>query len=121
MNQKVIGVVGPCAAGKTTLVKKLKNIGLSGKVIAQEHSYVPDMWRRLTNPDVLIFLDASYPVTIRRKNLNWSLAEYKKQLARLDHARKHADMYLLTDPLKPEDVLKEVLRFISYHNIDELG
>lgn len=116
MKQKLIGVVGPCAAGKTTLVKKLINLGISGKVIAQEHSYVPDMWKRLTDPDFLIYLDASYGVTIVRKKLNWELKEYQKQLLRLEHARNHADCYILTDFLNPDEVCKIVLQSLSYSN-----
>jgi dephospho-CoA kinase len=41
MKKLRIGVVGPCAAGKTTLVAALKNRGYEVHHIAQEHSYVP--------------------------------------------------------------------------------
>jgi len=37
--------------------------GLLHAAYCQEHSYVKDMWLRLTNPDVLVFLDASYTST----------------------------------------------------------
>ena len=58
MDSPKIGVVGPCAAGKTTLIAGLRNHGYTAKHIAQEHSYVPAMWQLLTNPDILIYLDA---------------------------------------------------------------
>jgi len=110
-----IGVVGPCAAGKTTLISNLKRIGVDATHIAQEHSYVPDMWRRLVNPQVLVYLDVSYPVTIERRSLTWLKSEYDEQVCRLQHARQHADLYIATDPLDPDQVLSTVLRFIRQY------
>jgi len=107
-----IGIVGPCAAGKSTLVNKLRDLGFNAKHIAQEHSYVQDMWFRLTNPDVLIFLDVSYATTLNRRHLNWTEEEFKKQVLRLEHARKNADCYLPTDSLSPSEVLAKVLLFL---------
>jgi deoxyadenosine/deoxycytidine kinase len=109
----LIGIVGPCAAGKTTLTMNLNRYGLSARHIAQEHSYVADMWKRLTNPDVLVFLDASYPVTLRRRQLNWTVDEYNEQHFRLRHARQHANLYIFTDNLTAEEVLKAVLSYLG--------
>ena len=54
-----IVIVGPCASGKTTLVRGLWARGYSGaRVVAQEHSGVIDLWKRRGQPDVLIYLDA---------------------------------------------------------------
>ncbi len=108
-----IGVVGPCAAGKSTLVKNLAKYHLKIKHIGQEHSYVADMWQRLVRPQVLIFLDASYPVTVKRRCLTWSLKDYQEQLFRLRHARQHADLYLLTDHLTPQQVAERVLNYLG--------
>jgi energy-coupling factor transporter ATP-binding protein EcfA2 len=108
-----IGVVGPCAAGKSTLISSLKRIGIHAYHIAQEHSFVPDMWLRLVNPQVLIFLEVSYPVTIIRCSLSWMESEYDEQIRRLQHARQHADLIISTDPLSPDQVLDRVLRFIE--------
>lgn len=108
-----IGVVGPCAAGKTTLIDSLKSRSYQAKQIAQEHSYVPDMWRRLTNPDFLVYLDASYQTTLERKKLEWSLTEYQEQVKRLQNARENADFYLNTDMLTPVEVLQAVLTFLT--------
>jgi ATPase subunit of ABC transporter with duplicated ATPase domains len=116
MRPLTIGVVGPCAAGKTTLVRALKGRGFQAKHIAQEHSYVPDMWQRLSHPDVLIYLDVSYPLTLIRRKLDWTYAEYSEQLRRLSHARRHADLYLLTDALSPQEVLEQVLAFLENCN-----
>jgi deoxyadenosine/deoxycytidine kinase len=72
MKKKVlVGVVGPCAAGKSTLIAGLKERGYQGKHIAQEHSFVPDMWQRVTRPDLLVYLDVSFPVSLQRRKLDW--------------------------------------------------
>lgn len=112
-----IGVVGPCASGKSTLIAGLNMANIEFRHIAQEHSYVPTMWKRLTNPDLLIFLDASYAVTCRRRNLNWTDAEYAEQHRRLSHARQYADLYIMTDNLSPEDVRTRVLDFLRSKQI----
>lgn len=108
-----IGLVGVCGAGKTTLTNGLKPLGFNIRQIAQEHSYVPDMWQRLTNPDVLIFLEASYPVTMKRKPFKWSEKEYQQQLHRLRHACEHADLHVDTNDLTPEEVLEIALAFLD--------
>jgi len=110
---KLIGVVGPCAAGKTTLVQGLRNQGYRAKPIAQEHSYVSNMWQRLTHPDLLIYLDVSYPLTIERRKLDWTLQEYAEQIFRLRHAWEFADLIVFTDSLTPGDVLDCVMTFIG--------
>ena len=109
----LIGVVGPCASGKTTLTAGLNRLGYATRHIAQEHSYVKDMWQRLTRPDLLIFLDASYPVTCARRRLDWTEAEYSEQQRRLAHARQHANLYLDTDGLTPDEVLEQVAAFVA--------
>ncbi len=105
----LIGVVGVCASGKTTLIANLSRMGYSCRHIAQEHSYVPYMWQRLTDPDILIYLEASYSTTTSRKNLNWTQSEYQEQLNRLVHARSHADILVNTENLNPQQVLDYVL------------
>ena len=75
-----IGLVGVCGSGKTTLTDGLRAYFQDVRQIAQEHSYVPNMWKRLVNPDVLIYLHASYAVTIQRKSFNWSKKAYQEQL-----------------------------------------
>ncbi len=111
--QLLVGVVGVCASGKSTLISGLKENGIKTRHIAQEHSYVKDMWKRLTNPDILIFLDASYPVTVQRRQLNWNEAEWDEQQRRLDHARQHASLYINTDELSSEQVLQTAVAFIT--------
>ena len=109
----LIGFVGPCASGKSTIISKLEARGYKTRHIAQEHSYVQDMWQRITNPDILIFLQASYSVTLKRRNLNWKEKDYNEQQLRLAHAREHADLYINTDDLSIEEVIQQILIFIQ--------
>ena len=111
----LIGVVGPCGAGKTTLTDALDSRGYSTRHIAQEHSYVKDMWKRITNPDVLIFLQASFPITKQRRSrmIHWNQADYNEHQRRLEHALEHADLVIDTDNLSIEEVLERVLSFVE--------
>jgi deoxyadenosine/deoxycytidine kinase len=112
MKDILIGVVGPCTAGKSTLIAGLRQQGYQVRHIAQEHSFAPEMWQKITHPDILIYLDVSYPVSLTRRSLNWSPKEYEAQQFRLRHARQNADLYLHTDPLTIPQVLETVLSFI---------
>ena len=109
----LIGVVGPCASGKSTLIAGLTRLGYRTRHIAQEHSFVKDMWKRLTNPDILVYLAASYETTIARRHLNWNKSEWQEQLHRLRHARANADLYLDTDNMTMQEVLEKVVVFIN--------
>jgi cytidylate kinase len=106
-------VVGVCASGKTTLIEGLAARGYIVRHIAQEHSYVKDMWKRITNPDLLIFLDANFETTCTRRKMDWTEKDYSEQQHRLSHARANADFYLDTSQLRTEDVLEKVLFFIE--------
>ena len=112
-NLPTIGVVGPCGAGKTTLIVALKNMWYQASHIAQEHSYLPNMWARLVNPDILVYLNASFVVSTQRRNLDWSRQEYDEQVLRLQDAHQHADLVIETDGLTPSEVLHRVLDFVN--------
>ena len=109
----LIGIVGPCGAGKTTLVDGLQRNGWRARAIVQEHSFVKDMWQRMTRPDVLIFLQASCSVGGKRRQLNWTQSEWEEQQRRLAHAHQHADFYLDTDSLSIVEVLDKVMKFLQ--------
>ena len=111
-----IGLVGVCGSGKTTLTNGLKPYYTNVRQIAQEHSYVQDMWSRLVNPDILIYLHASYSVTLQRKQFNWSEKDYQKQTQRLQHAHQHADLQINTDDFSPNEILDLVLEFLNRMN-----
>jgi ABC-type glutathione transport system ATPase component len=114
-DQIVVGIVGPCGSGKSTLIANLRRAKVPYHLyhIAQEHSYVVNMWQRLVHPDILIFLDASFDVTVQRKKLDWTIENYQEQHRRLSHARKYASLYLLTDNLTPQEVLDRVIQFLN--------
>jgi thymidylate kinase len=109
---KVVGVVGPCAAGKTTLTAFLKGKGYNVRHIAQEHSYVQNMWKKITKPDILIYLEVDYPATIERKNLDWTEDEYREQIRRLSHAREHANLIVDTNRMTAEQVFVTVEKYL---------
>ena len=111
----LVGIVGPCGSGKSTLVAALEAQGYACRHIAQEHSYVQDMWKRISHPDLLIYLHASFPISTARRNFNWQEKEYAEQIRRLAHARQHADFYLDTDTLTPDQVFQAALTFLKNH------
>jgi guanylate kinase len=110
----LVGVVGPCGSGKSTLIAGLEQHGYTCRHIAQEHSYVQSMWQKITNPDILIFLDASFPVSTARRKLTWRKDDHDEQYRRLAHARQHAHVVIDTDHLTPEQVLQKALSFLQH-------
>ena len=114
MSGLLIAVVGVCASGKSTLVRGLQAGGWNARHVVQEHSYVPDMWRRVAQPDLLIYLDASLAVIRQRRRdpemPDW-LIEAERQ--RLHHTLKHCDLYVQTDALTPDQVLERALDFLG--------
>jgi len=111
--QPLVGVVGPCGSGKSTLIAGLEQHGYSCRHIAQEHSYVKAMWQVISKPDILIYLGASFPVSTARRKLNWQEKDHAEQLRRLSHAREHAHIVIDTDDLTPADVLQKALRALK--------
>ena len=109
----LVGVVGPCGSGKSTLISGLEQRGFTCRHIAQEHSYVQAMWQIITKPDILIFLHASFPVSTARRKLNWQEKDYEEQSRRISHAREHAHIIIDTDDLTPEQVLQKALDFLQ--------
>jgi hypothetical protein len=75
------------------------------------------MWRHITNPDILIFLQASYESCTTRRRLNWHPSDYAEQLRRLTHALQHADLIIDTDMISADEVLNRALDFLgNYHS-----
>ena len=109
----LVGVVGPCGSGKSTLIAGLEQHGYVCRHIAQEHSYVPAMWQKITRPDTLIFLDASYAVSTARRNLTWQQKDHDEQYRRLAHARQHANIVIGTDNLTAGQVLQKALEYLQ--------
>ena len=109
----LIGVVGPCGSGKSTLITGLNQHGYACRHIAQEHSYVPAMWQIITKPDLLIYLHASFQTSTTRRKLKWNEDDYAEQLRRLSHAREHAHIIINTDDLTPGRILQQALDFLK--------
>ena len=106
----VIHIVGVCGSGKSTLARHLTLRGYEARQISQEHSGVPDLWRWRCTPDALIYLDASNEqIRQRYPWLNLTDAYLEQERIRLAHARDHADCYLFTDGLTPEQVAEKAL------------
>ena len=110
-----IVIVGPCASGKTTLVRGLWARGYAGaRVVAQEHSGVIDLWKMRGQPDVLIYLDAQLAtIAARQHRTDWTAEYLSEQLSRLSSAWTACDLYLPTDDLSPQDVLDRVVKFLT--------
>ena len=97
-------VVGPCASGKSTLVRGLRGLGYDAAVCAQEHSDIPTLWRH-RHPDVVIALDVDLETLRRRRGAEWPEAIYRTQLRRLAAARSAAAVVLDSAALSPIAVL----------------
>ena len=112
----LIGVVGPCGAGKSTLIAGLERHGYRCRHIAQEHSYVKHMWQVITKPEILIFLHSSFDICTARRRLNWLPSDYEEQGRRLSHAREHAHLIIDTDSLNIEEVLARALNYLKVNS-----
>lgn len=108
-----VAVVGPCAAGKSTLVKALREAGYEARHPAQEHSYVPDMWLRLVDPDVLIYLDVTYEALLARRPTFGEREYLEREKVRLAHARAHADLVVDTSGMTADEVATRVELFLE--------
>lgn len=105
-----IAVVGVCAAGKTTLVNGLKKSGLDAVNVPQEHSCVKMLWKK-HSPDILVMLDAKLATIRKRRTVPWGEERLKIQHERLRTAREQADLYIETDGLTIEEVLRRVVDY----------
>lgn len=116
-HHRYIVIVGPCAAGKSTLRDRLLERGFTQvRVVAQEHSGVRDLWKMRGYPEVLLFLDAeSMTANARQGRSDWTPAAHAEQLQRLEHARAACDFYLPTDDLSPDEVADRAEKFIAAH------
>jgi hypothetical protein len=118
-----IVVVGPCAAGKSTLVANLRPRGYPIRSCAQEHSHVPKLWQKYCRAETLIYLDAGLETIGRRQGRSdWTQQRLDEQRRRLADAREHCDLYLYTDALSRNEVAERVEQYLLQAGIvpDEL-
>lgn len=114
----LVKIAGVSAAGKSTLVAGLRQLGYSARPVAQEHSQVPDMWQRIRPPKWLIFLDADLSAQgTRRPDVSWNETWRLTELKRLEHARSHADLLIDTSQLTLEKVLQQAVSFLHLRKV----
>ena len=102
----LIAIVGPCAAGKSSVVRGLQALSYNAREVAQEHSHVPAMWHHITAPDILVYLDVSYDVARQRRPSDITRSWWERVNRRLQHARAHADFYVQTDDLAVSEIVQ---------------
>lgn len=105
-------VAGVCVSGKTTLVKSLQKLGIDAYNVAQEHSTIRKLWNS-KKPDILVVLDAKLVTIRQRRVVPWGQERLVVQHERLVDACEHADLYLQTDDLSKDDVVRKVLEYIG--------
>lgn len=101
--------MGVCASGKSTLKKHLDALGIASHAIAQEHSQVPQLFRRQGRWVVLLV--ANWQTVHRRRQLSWDREFYRTEWDRLRAARQDAHLIIHTDALTPHQVAREVCRW----------
>lgn len=109
-----IVVVGPCGAGKTTLVDHLREQGYDARVVAQEHSIIRDLWRR-REPDVVVALDLDLATLRGRRCPTWSADIFEKQHDRLREAFAAADIVIDTGRHGEAEVVEMVKGWLNHH------
>jgi hypothetical protein len=100
-------ILGVCAAGKSTLARKLQASGKRARTVAQEHSCIPDLWR-WSGAATVVYLHASYQAVKRRRDSLMNRHGYDAQLHRLRSARAGATVSVDTSELSAEEVYRLV-------------
>lgn len=107
-----IVVVGPCAAGKSTLVEALQARGYDAHVTSQEHSAISSLWQH-SHPDVLIALEVDIAAVQERRGDDWPAWLHNLQVQRLRAASEAADLTIDTTNLEPQVVVDRVLAYLN--------
>ena len=97
-------VVGPCASGKSTLVRGLRDLGYDAVACGQEHSEIATLWRH-AEPDVLIALLVDLETVRRRRGDDWPERLHEVQKHRLAPALAAADLVLNSAELDAASLL----------------
>ena len=105
-------VVGPCAAGKTTLVRGLRARGYDAVASGQEHSEIATLFRH-ADPDVVIALDLDLPTLRTRRGPDWPESIYRLQQRRLATAKASADLVLDAGTLSAAGVLTAATNLLA--------
>lgn len=111
-----IVVVGPCASGKTTLVRALRERGFDAHVSGQEHSEIAALWRR-SEPDVLVALEVDIDAVRQRRGGAWPEWLHDLQVRRLSAAAAAADLTIDTSGLDARAMIDEVVAFLNERTV----
>ena len=115
-SRKIV-VVGPCAAGKSTLVAALRALGYDAHVSGQEHSEIATLWQH-SQPDVLIALDADIAAVRDRRGGSWPAWLHDLQVQRLADASRAANLAIDTTALSPQTVVDRVVAYLERPEAD---
>src|SRR5215212_1848718 len=107
-----IVVVGPCAAGKSTLVSALRALGYDAHVSGQEHSEIATLWQH-SQPDVLIALEVEIRAVRGRRSGSWPEWLHDVQVRRLAAALRAANLVIDTTGLSPQSVVDRVVAYLQ--------
>ena len=110
-SRKIV-VVGPCAAGKSTLVTALRGLGYDAHVSGQEHSEIATLWQH-SQPDVLIALDVDISAVHDRRGDSWPEWLHDLQVRRLVSASQAADFSIDTTLLSAQAVVARVVSYLE--------
>ena len=105
-------MVGPCAAGKSTLVAALRALGYDAHVSGQEHSEIATLWRH-SDPDVLIALDVDITAVRDRRDGSWPEWLHDRQVQRLTNASRAAHLAIDTTTLSAQSVVDRVIAYLE--------
>jgi GTPase SAR1 family protein len=110
-SRKIV-VVGPCAAGKSTLVTALRELGYDAQVSGQEHSEIAMLWQH-SQPDVLIALGVDMSAVRDRRGGSWPEWLHDLQVRRLAAASRAANLAIDTTELSPQSVVDRVVAYLQ--------
>jgi cytidylate kinase len=110
-SRKIV-VVGPCAAGKSTLVTALRELGYDAHASGQEHSEIAMLWQH-SHPDVLIALEVDISAVRDRRGGSWPEWLHDRQVRRLAAASRAADLAIDTTAISPQTVVDRVVAYLQ--------
>src|SRR5215207_6484399 len=110
-SRKIV-VVGPCAAGKLTLVTALRELGYDAHASGQEHSEIAMLWQH-SQPDVLIALAVDIGAVRDRRGDSWPEWLHDLQVRRLAAASRAADLTVDTTTLSAQAVVARVIAYLE--------
>jgi cytidylate kinase len=110
-SRKIV-VVGPCAAGKSTLVTALRELGYDAHASGQEHSEIAMLWQH-SQPDVLIALEVDISAVRDRRGGSWPEWLHDRQVRRLAVASRAADLAIDTTAISPQTVVDRVVAYLQ--------